>query len=323
MVWSIIGIAIGIWLFVKYVSPAIDRAFNKDSAPTPPPISQAPTPPQFIPVAPPAAPPQPPRMAEKPPSRDPLVPPEGWYDDPLSADRLRYSDGVAWTDRTARKTASPSIPAIASEGEHEDEEEVEEAEEAEEAEDDDDEGPVYAPSVTLAVHGLDDAIGPSCRLTISVEPGFVVIDCCRETCLDSTHALVLTADEASEACERLWIAASHGADTHVTTGPQNTDLSVDWITDEDDGTESVAFDWTGEFLDQEILAAWEEGQRPVEADCGTLYLSGGSDDPGSPLDLFATILYESASSAREWDADRTSQESVSSAMSRFGTLIDD
>ena len=305
MIWTVIGLAVGIWLFVKYVSPAIDRAMNVNgSKPTEASSRFAASP---VAIAPPSVPipsAQAPVSQEVFPSaRDPHVPPRGWYDDPLSVERLRYSDGVQWTDQTARKLPDTVDGAAVGDAESD--------------------GPLDAPSATVVVEGCRESVGPTCSLVVSVEPGYVVVDTCREDCADASHALVLTAEEAAEACQRARIAAGQGSVGGSTTGPQNFDLAVDWDTDEEDGTSSVSFDWTAKFLDREAQAAWEAGNRPVDADCGTLYLSGEMDTPGSELNVFVTLLSECARLAGEWDAGRVTQESVSDAMARLGRLVEE
>lgn len=181
---------------------------------------------------------------------------------------------------------------------------------------------IKAPSVTVALTGCDTAVGPTCRLTLSVEPGFVVVDCCRADCPEPAHELVLTAEQAEEACQRLRIAATGEDENAQTTGSQNTDLVIDWSDNEEDGGRTVSFDWTAKFLQAEALARWDAGERPDEADCGTLYLSGGLTTAGSELDRFETALTECAHLAQEWDAGRANVGYVEAALTPFGKVLE-
>jgi hypothetical protein len=185
------------------------------------------------------------------------------------------------------------------------------------------ESPAAAAAVTVAVAGLEDAVGPACTLTLSVEPGFVLVDACRDSCGDASHALVLTAEEAAEACERLRLADSRGADTRETSGRQNTGLLVDWSRDDTEGTESLSFDWTATFLAPDALARWDVGDRPDEADCGTIYLSGYLATADSEAHRFEAALSEAAHLADEWAKDRANPGYVRATLAAFGSIVEE
>ncbi len=182
--------------------------------------------------------------------------------------------------------------------------------------------PVDPASVTVAVGGCEGVAGPSSTLTLRVEPGRVVVAACRAECQEaSRHRLVLTDEEASEACQRLRIAAVPEPESRESTGRQHADLLIDWTTDETDGTRSVSFDWTSRFLGPEDIARWEAGDRPDEADCGTLYLAGGLAADGE-LDRFESALSECAHLALEWQAGRANLGYVRATLAAFGSLVE-
>jgi hypothetical protein len=183
------------------------------------------------------------------------------------------------------------------------------------------EPPVVMPSVTVALAGCQEVAGPTSTLTVTVEPGRVVVASCRQECDNASHHLVLTDEEADEACQRLRIAAAPEPESADTTGRQHPDLLIDWTPDETGGTRTLSFDWTGAFLDPAAIARWEAGDRPDEADCGTLYLTGGLL-PGGELALFESALSECAHLALEWDAGRANLGYVRATLSGFGSLVD-
>lgn len=182
-------------------------------------------------------------------------------------------------------------------------------------------GSIDVPSVTVALEGCEGVASPTSTLTFSVEPGFVLIDACRDDCSDASHGLVLTAEEAVEACERIRIAAS-GDEGEQTTGAQNEDLLVDWSPGESDGTRTISFDWATKFLDAAAIERWDAGDRPDEADCGTLYLTGDLDLPGSEAARFESALSECAHLADEWEAGRANVGYVQASLKAFGTIVD-
>ena len=179
-----------------------------------------------------------------------------------------------------------------------------------------------APSVTVGLAESAGVASPSSTLTLTVAPGVVVVAACRAECTEGQrHRLVLTDEEAAEACQRLRIAAVPDPASLETTGAQNADLLIDWTADEADGARSVCFDWTGTYLEPAAIARWESGDRPDEADCGTLYLSD-SLTAGGELDRFESALSECAHLALEWEAGRANLGYVRATLSAFGTLLD-
>lgn len=127
--------------------------------------------------------------------------------------------------------------------------------------------------------------------TISVQPGWVFIDACPDTCDNEEHELALDPITARLMASRVRDAVTTRLAQRIPAG--DGVITVEWFNDPELETGAL-IDWTALYLPERVAP------ETADAECGWIFLEGDLADEDGQLIAFLNALDTAAAVADQW-----------------------
>lgn len=174
-------------------------------------------------------------------------------------------------------------------------------------------------TVSVAVEGCGDVAVDAGQLLMVVQPGWVTVSVCDDSCEDMKHELVLSSEKALEVLTAFRGAAMDQVRSRVST-EEGARILVEWLPPEENEAAAVMVDWTSQFLTGEQQKSHAGGGQVEGAHHGVVILTGEIAARSSEVSIFENALATCVDLSSLWESGQVTSVEVRDALSALGAL---
>lgn len=167
-------------------------------------------------------------------------------------------------------------------------------------------------TVSVSVTGCSGVGRGPGPLVVAVQPGWVFINACQESCDVADHELMLTPSLARDVVAKTSRVADRKRPATVAAGPSDEEVLISW-SDDHEAPAGIIVDWTALYM-----AADAATDDELDESCGWIFLQGDLETSLCPLNAFLEVIAAAGDLAEKWENGNVSAPDVMSALSRFG-----